>query len=437
MDRSIAMTILSRFFQLLWLFTILSVSSYCLALTETTKVSNLLIFGDSLSDSDGDYSTWKLLNTLAGEPMIDLHAFYEDFLEQSIPGYKALKTLPVVGTTMARHEQRGIDSFLSVSSRLPIPLLPDPSVYVPGKFTGGKRYRKVWTEYLAEMMSVPESRFDNRAMAGSSVLCTHGKIASLDTLLELSLRPKELAINFFSGSMVPPCEQMVVRAWLREKHWVDGAQTLVVFFSGFNDYLNRWSNPQIVVKEYVSDIRRMLESGTRYLAVINVPDVTCAPRFIQESSDIRTEVKDHILTHNDLLVNELKILAKEYPDAKIVPVDARVILDELLVDARNTGIITDHACTSVAVAGIAEELSNSVTSLVDLICEKPEFSDAVAVKDALDQAPGDLPCCKNPDDYFFFDSIHPGARTHSRMAQHVCRTLLEAGIQCKPDHFLP
>ncbi|GAA4651311.1 SGNH/GDSL hydrolase family protein [Kistimonas scapharcae] len=426
----------ARWLLALFLVCLLPVVSHA----DGLQVKKLLVFGDSLSDSNGTYSTWKLLNTLKGntvngQPMMNLQPFLNNALKQDVPGYAELTHHEWLRDELSSLEKHALNAFLDMTKTLPIPILPDPHYYLTGMFSGGTDFKGVWPLYLYRMLG---AELDNRAMAGSWTLCSTQKMDHLGDLMHICSGPESMAEEFVSGSLVPPCEGLIVSAWAEQAGTVDSDSTLVIFFNSANDYLNQWPDPQQVVNKYTADITRLIRLGAKHVVVINLPDISLTPRYREAPKHLQAWMANAIETNNRELKQSLAQLRTRYPDVALIELDAAAMLTQLLAGAAQRGIVTDKACldSTPGLPTVNRSKESAEESLVNHILQNPSLADAAHVASAAADGQG-IGMCTNPDDHFFFDTVHPSAHTHYEIALYACELLQKNGIACSTTAVQP
>lgn len=147
---------------------------------------------------------------------------------------------------------------------------------------------------------------------------------------------------------------------------------LYVIQGGANDYLSgEFFAPEQPIASIADSITELYDAGARYFLVPNLPDLgstSISDSLTLEESVFLTDVSNQ---HNDLLETTLRKLERDLPDIEIESPDFRA----LVLDVANDPIAFD--------------LTNGTDAY--LVGEAPDFSTT-----------GD-----NPDDYFYWDYIHP------------------------------
>ncbi len=336
-----------------------------------------------------------------------------------------------------------------------IPLIPDKEYYVTGKWTAGVELDQVWVEYLVKMMSTPEHsvRLDNRAMAGSWTLCAPGKLSRMDAFRETATNLKHGATLLFLGSLIPPCEGLVVQSYLNERRnrfterygktpemgdQLIPDDTLVVFFNSANDFLNKWSDPDDVAQEYASDVWNILAAGAQRVAVVTLPDISKTPRFA--NSRDKQLLSDNIKRYNESLVMRLNLLREEFGSEnshRVMTIDGFQIFQELLSNTEFWDV--ENPLLDIPIPGMDEE--DSVVEAVrkeseenkDFVTteltENNAFSDNWRIRSDLKKTGGSRKV-------FFADSVHPSAEGHYELSAKACLLMSQKhNIPCNPANY--
>ena len=336
-----------------------------------------------------------------------------------------------------------------------IPLIPDPDYYVRGKWTAGPELDKVWIEYLIRMMSTPDHqvKLDNRAMAGSWTLCAPAKMEKLDVLATTASGLSEGAVMLFQGSLVPPCEGLIVKSYLNQRrniykrehgHFPEidekiiNDKSLIVFFNGGNDLMNLWDKPGDIAQEHIHDIWNILSSGAKKVAVVTMPDIGQSPRF--KGTKRGKKVSSLVQEYNEHLEFRLSILRglfKGDNSYQLITIHGDQLFAELLKEDRWD---VEHPLLDVAIPGVdpkeereavAEERGDFVTAE---LLENKSFDDNWVLEQKSPQEAVATNVLPNKT-AFFADSVHPSAEAHYAIATKACKILASFNIPCNPEHY--
>lgn len=266
---------------------------------------------------------------------------------------------------------------------------PSPP-YFPGRESNGL----VWTDYLAQDLGLTLTPVLHLA---EDDLIAENSDGAYEVIASFGGNTATQSTNFaFSGSrlstddvdpgdLVTPSVSSQVD-WLLEdlesNHMSASENGLYVIQGGANDYLSGdFSDPVEPVASIADAITQLYDAGARYFLVPNLADVGNTPigsSLTAEESAFLTDVSNR---HNDLLETTLRKLERDLPDISIESPDFRALTLDVANDPEAFG------------------LTNGTDAY--LVGEAPSFSTT-----------GD-----NPDDYFYWDYIHPTTIGQSLLAE--------------------
>ncbi|MCL6268921.1 SGNH/GDSL hydrolase family protein [Sansalvadorimonas sp. 2012CJ34-2] len=354
----------------------------------------------------------------------------------------------------------GDDQLIKITSKFAdkIPLVPDPNYYIPGKWTTTTEVDQVWVEYLHKMMSTQDHKvtLDNRAMAGSWTLCAQDKAESLHIISELTDGITGGATMFFQGSLIPPCEGLIVQSYLNERRNIFAQEhghtpnpgdvlieddTLVVFFNSANDFLNKWSDPDEVAQEHARDVWKILDAGARRVAVVLLPDISDTPRYHPDPSKPKDKESLHISNliqkYNTSLIMRLNLLREQYHGDngyQLVTVDGARMFKELLKEDRWD---VSHPILDIAVPGTdgpverasAADSAQPDNFVLRELKKNKGFADTFHIKGMNIQP-------EQSKTKFFADSVHPSSDAHYAIAAKACVIMQKQfAVPCSPDNY--
>lgn len=164
----------------------------------------------------------------------------------------------------------------------------------------------------------------------------------------------------------------------------DGGPTgdeLIVVWGGANDFLDGQTNASVPVNNLASDIADLYAAGGRNFMVVNLPLLGQTPRYVGTSNE---PVFDGFSTSfNSQLDLSLDSLETTLTDIEFFRVDAGALIGDAVANPAAYGFtnVTDQA---LGLSGI------------------------------------------NPDEYLFWDNVHPTTRGHSLVAQNAAGVLFDA-----------
>ena len=281
-----------------------------------------------------------------------------------------------------------------------IPVIP-PSPYYEGRYSNGP----IWTDYLAEELGL--------TLTPSSELSVFHPLLPLPspvTITDEGLRASPYfqgattnqSINFayggaqtgFIGSdeqfgeLIPGLLTQV--GWFKNDHQRTrqsaDPNALYIVWAGPNDY---WSvenpNPEESVNNIETAIESLYNLGARNFLVPNLPDLGITPFAFKgghQESDRLTNLTEE---HNVLLDTTLEDLGDSLTGINLISLDVYSIFNDAITNPEKYGY-----------TNITEPCLDPVTLL-------PRG---------------------NPDDYLFWDSVHPTSITHERLAEFALAALV-------------
>ena len=180
------------------------------------------------------------------------------------------------------------------------------------------------------------------------------------------------------NSLVPGLLTQV--QFFTKTHQQPNPNALYVLWAGANDYLQGVSNATVPVENLARAITSLADVGAKNILVANLPDLGQLPAT--RTSNNSVNLSGLTQAHNQSLRRSLKLLSQQYPDLQIVTMDANKLYFEANANpaAFNfTNVIS--ACLSGTRA------------------------------------------CGKPDQFLFWDSIHPTTAAHRILAERAFSVL--------------
>jgi len=217
--------------------------------------------------------------------------------------------------------------------------------------------------------------------------------------------------------IAPVILQDELNAYYENPKFKEISKILHVFWIGSNDYLydTKTDIDQLssdVVNHIISTIDKLISKKAQYFLILNVPDLSRTPLVRNAGLGNR---ENEIARLSNLKLNiSLNQIQHDHPAVKITLLDTFEILEDLVADPEkynqkyNAHIVnTTEPCWTglFAFNTIRDDISNSA---------------AIAEAYKVDQAEkaGVVPCDK-PDEYIFWDELHPTAIIHKILAEIV------------------
>lgn len=237
----------------------------------------------------------------------------------------------------------------------------------------------------------------------------------------------------------------------------DRSETLCIIWIGANDYLNGNSDVDGATTSVVNQISyittRLIKHGIKNIMMLNLPDLSKAP--YAKSVDYSSNLHALSIVHNLKLTTAIDHIQSAHTDVKIMSYDVMGLFNDLINDTekynqkykkhiKNIG----DACWQGGYTLKADRYSReqmlgmeltqafknhpglatnnvNVQTLTQHVLSSPDLAEAYAVSKLAEE--GAKPC-DNPDDYVFWDHVHPSESAHQIIAAIVIETLHNEGI---------
>ncbi|KTD49245.1 lysophospholipase/glycerophospholipid:cholesterol acyltransferase PlaC [Legionella quateirensis] len=401
-------------------------------------VKSMVVFGDSLSDTG---NTTHLLKSLRSEEnpayiVAPFKVFVINKMIEFANDYYVPQIVLDAGilavTDFFDHDLAPYIVNLIAQVKL-VPILPGKP-YWKSRFSNGR----VWNEYLADMFSIQkddEEVYLNRAFGGSWA-------ATYDTQLtvwNVIRHPLGIIKTLIVGKLIPPSLGLTVQAYLLE-HQKLSNETVYFVFSGGNDYINALQyedkyDPAVmsayidnIVDGVSSAVLKLTQAGARRIVVLGVPHAGDTPKFVKTADrELLNFASDQ---HNERLAIRVAEWKQLYPDADILFINTQEYLERAVNEPGNYGFanVTD-ACIDVKFP-MFQGITHSAFANNFVL----RYAQVLQYKDK-SFAPGETNyhVCDVPDDYLFWDEIHPSTRAHHHFAYEVCSAMKDHGydVRCK------
>lgn len=167
----------------------------------------------------------------------------------------------------------------------------------------------------------------------------------------------------------------------------DPSRTLFTFLMAGNDFINDDQSPERIVAQQEAALFHLVRVGARKILVVNLPDLSRAPVFRMGRSDADNVLRK--VEHYNAAIGDVVKRVASATGAGIHIVDVRRSFDELMSSPG------EHGFTNAVDSCLAIDDTSSLNYL-----RKQNMR----------------PGCR-PDDYVFWDTLHPTARVHRMMAE--------------------
>lgn len=247
--------------------------------------------------------------------------------------------------------------------------------YFQGRFSNGPN----WIDYLANKLGVPSTIQTNFAIAGA----TTGTQNSTNPLL-------------------PGLQQEVAEFTLTNPQADPNA--LYAIFAGSNDYLDviEQKDPTVPVANLAYAIDSLAKVGAKNILVANLGDIAKAPLVTGRGPIASETVSGLVKEHNMLLEQTLAALGPQLAPQGItlIPLDIYSVFNNVFTNPGQYGLTnTTDAC----------------------VFPSPLFFPV-----------GPVSVCSNPNQYVFWDSLHPTTVTHQIVAEAAYETISASAVPEPP-----
>ncbi len=241
--------------------------------------------------------------------------------------------------------------------------------YYQGHFTNGF----VWAEFFAKELGLD---FYNWSVGASATKL--GNIFDMFHSLPYTLQSE--LINF---------EAAIDEIGITQKEM---SRSLFTILTGGNNFVQSVRNdPEDVSDDIIEFMQRLIDLGAKHIVVVNVPDLSAAPRFSDMTDPNNIAIQNSIIAMNNQLESKLNQLRRENRDVIFYPVDLFAITNEVIGNPNQYSIQnTNQKC----------------------------YSGSVLAK----YNPRNI--CTNPAQYLFWDDIHPSAAIHCQVSENAINAVL-------------
>jgi phospholipase/lecithinase/hemolysin len=274
-----------------------------------------------------------------------------------------------------------------------VPIIPQNPPYHEGRFSNGN----VWVELLAHAMDV---RLVDHAYGGSWI----ESVWDSSQIVPFSLSQQ---VNFYLVENVLDFH--------KDRH-------LFVIWSGANDYLQGREDIEYATDNSVKELKKNMESliyhNARTLLVLTLPDLSQLPEIMQKGPDAVLTAKKLSETHNRKLLAMIDDLRKKNDKAKIVVVDIMPYFRDAILHPENFrlknvkdacfggGYYLDPKLMNMQEVKAAKDINLDLMTNVSLRTAYMNAKLALLGNNV----------CEAPDEYMFWDQVHPTRIIHQVIA---------------------
>ncbi|STX52823.1 phospholipase/lecithinase/hemolysin, lysophospholipase A, glycerophospholipid-cholesterol acyltransferase [Legionella busanensis] len=404
-------------------------------------VKSMVIFGDSLSDTG---NTTHLLKSLRQEEspaylVYPVKVFVINKMTEFADEYYIPQILLDTGIDIVTDFfDTGVGPMLAslISKVKKAPILPGEP-YWQDHFSNGR----VWAEYLAPMLYIDREDkryFVNNAFGGSWTVTYDHQL----TVWNLIRHPLLTVKNLIVGKLIPPSLGLNIQAQLLINKNLSDEPVYFVFIGG-NDYLNTFrfedNYEPTKLSAYIDNViasldyslQKLVKAGAKRFVILGVPSVGVAPKYNNTAdSELLNFVSQ---THNERLAHKVTEWQSTFPDADFLFIDIQPILFKAIENPALFGFknVTD-ACIDVKFP-MYKALKDSPFKGNFVL----EYAEALQYQDkSFSPNEKNYHVCSNPDDYLFWDEIHPTTKAHLFLADEICLLMKAHGYKANCAYLI-
>lgn len=287
------------------------------------------------------------------------------------------------------------------------PIIPDDPYY-SGRFSNGP----VWVDNLAKIYNIPLYDYAYGGAWAESFRDSH-------LLVPFDLR---MQVNFYLMRF------SIDRS--RDKH-------LYTLWIGANDYIRHRNDQDYATTNTVAKIEyainTLIHNGAKYIMVLNLPDFSNSPLFKFKNMSSSQELHELIKEHNKKLSIMIAKIKEQFPHIHLMEIDIASYYDHIVESVEKSGVsfagisnVKDACFNGGYYFGLNVTIDQTIKaakrSNLD-IDSTPDFR--IAFLNSRMASNSKLIVCKSPDEYFFWDLVHPTRATHAILTEFILKILNE------------
>ncbi|MEO8402500.1 MAG: SGNH/GDSL hydrolase family protein [Gammaproteobacteria bacterium] len=235
--------------------------------------------------------------------------------------------------------------------------------------------------------------------------------------------------------------------------------TLYFIWIGANDYFAEdEQNPDAlttdVVQRITDDVQELINNGGQHFVIIDLPNLSKTPRGLAANEELAKRWKRLSFMHHQKLLNATNTFKSQYPDFSFTFIDSLSALanpkkynkkySKHITNTTDSCWLGDYMLRKSRSSQYSDiktfdsELANAYSKNITLLKKTPnalELSKFIMNSPTLNEAyrvqklkESGMTPCENPDNYVFWDTIHPTRAMHEIFANVVIEALANDGI---------
>lgn len=287
-----------------------------------------------------------------------------------------------------------------------VPVTPKNPPYYQGRFSNGQ----AWIDLLASSMNIPLLDY---AYGGAWAEPLHDS---------------RIFVPFGIGTQVTYYLVAAATDFHKDKH-------LYIIWAGGNDYVDGREDADYATTNTVASIETQIDwlayYGGKNFMIINLPDLSVVPEVTSKGPDKIQQVDKLITLHNEKLQKMIVKMQKKYPKANIIYADITTYFNDTYhhPEKYNLKNVTTPCYTGeysfMRNLINSEEIAAANEQHIDIM-NNSSLRTAYMTSKLADSG---VEPCSNPDDYMFWDQIHPTRVIHHLLALDAKNLLAQHDIQ--------
>lgn len=273
-------------------------------------------------------------------------------------------------------------------------LIPKSPPYFQGEFSDGHVWADEVGKYFHDRYNIA---FENFAVGGTTVI----------------LRSPTHALPYFFGEEIN--EYLLHDLWNKEKNKV-----LYAIWIGANDYLDELqqdpdSLTTEVVNRMVQNIVTLIDKGAEHFLIFSLPDLALTPRATIDNIKPRLGYVSE--SHNIKLLAAVNTLKLQHPNVDFLYIDVFSLLRNVVNFPEVFNQKYHLHLTNVTEAcWMGKYTIHPNTTISRQLTHSAMLNEAYSVGLMADQG---IQPCEHPEEFIFWDKLHPTAVIHHLLANLV------------------
>src|SRR3990167_1278471 len=275
------------------------------------------------------------------------------------------------------------------------PIIPKTPPYFSGRFSNGP----IWVEIVAQALNVPLIDY---AYGGAWV----EPYKDSGQLIPFSLASQ---VDYY------------MMASMTDMHKSDH---LYVIWMGSNDYINGRKDPDAASTNTIAILQKQMEwlmyAGAKHFMILNLPNLELLPGVIELGPEVVQEVTEYARLHNEKLMTLLAAEQKTNPELTFQVADIqKKFLEVTSYPERYHVKNVTTACYNGEPFLNAQGMDANTLQVTN--DAKMNLSGNLGLRTAVINSllNSEVTVCQNPDEYLYWDRVHPTRVIHVAIAEFV------------------